>query len=183
MISLYSFCFFIQICVPYKPGFLYIAWLLKIWFSQIFSLVQKFNRLFLRNNRLFSLCQHWENLFLIFELWFVILFNSVMFVVNNVLITSLNTKYLCNKCSLWIRFLLILEIKTAFKVWSNQHVIFCTFCYDWHKLLYSSDLILFSFLKTTHIIPTLTKGLCYICDAISCCFHTNNLLFLFFPLL
>ena len=100
--------------------------------------------------------------------------------VNNVLITSLNTKYLCNNCCLWIRFLLILEIKTAFKVWSNQHVIFCTFCFDWHKLLYGSYLILFSVLKTTHIMPTVTKGYGYISDAISYYFHTNNLLFFIF---
>ena len=65
---------FVQIYVPYKHGCLHIAWLLRIWFSQFFSSVQKFNRLFLWNNRLFSLYQHWANLFLIYEFWFVILF-------------------------------------------------------------------------------------------------------------
>jgi len=106
--------------------------------------------------------------------------NPVMFVVNNVLITSLNTKYLCNNWSLWIKILLILEIKTAFKDWSNQHVIFYTFCYDWQKLLSGSNLILFSVLETTHLMPTLTKGCGYICEAISCYFHIEQSVFFIF---
>ena len=110
--------------------------------------------------------------------------NQVMFMENNVLITSLNTKYLCNNCSLWIRFLLILEIKTAFKGWSNQHVILCTLCYDWHKLLYGSNLILFSILKITQLMPTLTKGYGYICDAIKLLFSHRTICFSsFFSLL
>ena len=104
VLGLYLACIpsiFIQIHVPFRPECLYIAWLLKefnflkFFISAEIQLIVSskqpivFTMLALVKSVFYSKC---------FNPIFCL--NPVMFVVNNVLITSLNTKYLCNNCSL-----------------------------------------------------------------------------------
>ena len=124
-----------------------------------------------------------RNLHLIFEIWFVFLFKPIdifgQYCINCLFEYNLHLLYLL----FTIQIPSNLGNQNCFKVWSNQHVIFCTFCFDWHKRLYGYDLIHFSVLKTTHVMSSLIKGSGYINKDFNLLLFSNNLLFFFFSAL
>jgi len=73
----------------------------RIWFSQIFSPVAEIQLIVSLKQPIVSTLSALVK-YVFDSMFFKLIFysNPVMFVVNNALITSLNTKYLYNNCSL-----------------------------------------------------------------------------------